>query len=86
MRNAVSDEKDNSKLKCETVKLLWDEIMLLNEQLTKEANWRAESNFSIIGYQHIMRRSEEKMDKLFTAAMKAGADARKMQSLKDSHS
>ena len=82
MRKAVSDEKD-SKLKCETLKVR-NEIILLNEQLTKEANWRAGSNFSIIEHQNMVRRSEEKMDKLFTVAMKAGADARK-QSMKESH-
>ena len=70
MINAVSDDKDHSKLKCETLKVR-DEIILLNEQLTKEANWRAGSKFSIIGYQNMVRRSEEKMDKLFTVAMKA---------------
>ena len=82
MRKAVSDEKVNSKLKCETLKVR-NEIILLNEQLTKEANCRAEKNLSKID-QTLVRRSEEKMDKLFTVAMRMGEEARK-QSMKESH-
>ena len=76
MQNGVSDEKERRIIDRERVQLLRDDILLLKEQLNKEAIWRADTNFSVVGYQTMIEKIERQGREVIYCCYPSGCRSR----------